>query len=115
MLKKFLIWIGISQLLILFFSIIFYKRIDLLSYINVSFIIGSILILISMAGYVMKGRFFDVVFYSFQHIFSRMTERERRPLSQLVPQNYLLPFTAGVVTILLMLCSLLLYNLSSAS
>ncbi|HLR66889.1 DUF3899 domain-containing protein [Virgibacillus alimentarius] len=110
MYKKLWTWIGVSQLLVLLFSIIFYKRIDFLSYTNVSFIIGSILILSSMLGYVMKGRFFDVVFYSFQHVFSRMTDRDRRPLSELVPQKYYLPFITGVVTILLMLCSLFFYK-----
>lgn len=106
MLKKTLIWIGFTQLLVLLCSVIFYKRLDLLSYTNVSFVIGSIYILISMLGYVMKGRFFDIVFYSFQHFFSRMTDRDREPLSRLVPQNYQLPFLTGLVTILLMLVTL---------
>lgn len=112
MLKKTLIWIGVTQLLVLLCSVIFYKRLDLLSYTNVSFVFASIFILISMAGYVMKGRFFDIVFYSFQHIFSRMTDRDRQPLSQLVPQNYQIPFITGVVTMLLMLGALLFYKMS---
>lgn len=68
--------------------------------------------LYAMAGYVIKGRFFDIVFHSFQHFFSRMSEEERRPLSELVPQKYAIPFIAGAVTILLMLGGLYLYHLS---
>ncbi|CDO04502.1 hypothetical protein BN988_03062 [Oceanobacillus picturae] len=112
MLKKVLWWIVISQLLILLFSFIFYKGINLLSYTNVSFIVGTFFILYSLAGYVLKGRFFDIVFYSFQHFFSRMQDKDRRPLSELVPQNYLIPFIVGVITIAVMLCTLLWYNLS---
>lgn len=110
MFKKTFIWIGMSQALILLLSVMFYKRIDLLSYINVSFIIGSILILISLTGYVINGRFFDIVFFSFQHIFSQLNDKGRRPLSQLVPQSYLLPFTTGIFAILLMLLSLFIYK-----
>ncbi|MBM7600835.1 hypothetical protein JOC34_003249 [Virgibacillus halotolerans] len=109
MLKKTITWIVITQISVLVCAFIFYKRLDLLSYINVSFVIGTIFILISMAGYVMKGRFFDIVFYSFQYFFSRMTERDREPLSRLVPQNYQSPLITGIVTILLMLCALFLY------
>ncbi len=112
MLKKTLIWIGATQLLVLLCMLVFYKQLDLLSYINVSFVIGTMFILISMAGYVARGRFFDIVFYSFQHIFSRMTEKDRQPLSRLVPQSYQLPLITGMVTIALMLCALFIYNLN---
>lgn len=112
MLKKTLIWIGVTQLFVLLCSIIFYKRLDLLSYTNTSFVFGSIFILFSLAGYVMKGRFFDIVFYSFQGFFSRMTDIYRRPLSQLVPQNYHIPFITGLVTLLFMLCALIFYKMS---
>ncbi|MEW9675629.1 DUF3899 domain-containing protein [Lentibacillus sp. L22] len=109
MLKKLAIWVGVSQILILLICFIIYKRIDLLAYINVAFVIGAILILLSMAGYVTKGRFFDIVFYSFQHIFSQMTDKDRRPLSELVPQNYLFPFISGIIAISLMLGALFWY------
>ncbi|GEN89631.1 DUF3899 domain-containing protein [Oceanobacillus sp. FSL W8-0428] len=112
MVKKILIWIGISHLFIFLFCFIFYHRVDLLSYINVSFIIGAALILYAMAGYVIKGRFFDIVFYSFQHFFSRMSDSDRRPLSELVPQKYMIPFITGIITLLLMLGSLFFYQLS---
>ena len=109
MLKKILLWNSITQLLVLLLAMIFYKRADLLAYINVSFIIGTALILIAMAGYVIKGRFFDIIFYSFQHTFSNVTEKDRRPLSRLVPQNYQLPLITGIVTIMFMLLALSLY------
>lgn len=110
MLKKALVWIAITQLLILSGAMVFYKRLDLLSYINVSFVIGFIFVLIAITGFVMKGRFFDVVFYSFQHMFGHMTDNDRQPLSQLIPQNYQIPFITGIVTLLLMLCALYFYQ-----
>ncbi|WP_212926778.1 DUF3899 domain-containing protein [Oceanobacillus sp. J11TS1] len=113
MVKKIFIWVGIIQFLIFLFCFIFYHRIDLLGYINVSFVFGAALLLYALAGYVIKGRFFDIVFYSFQHFFSRMSDSERRPLSELVPQRYALPFITGAVTILLMLGSLYFYHLSA--
>jgi len=109
MLRKILLWNGITQLLILLFTIIFYKSMNLLSYINVSFIIGFAFILLAMIGYVVKGRFFDIIFYSFQNIFGQVKEKDRRPLSHLVPQNYQLPLITGIVTILFMLIALALY------
>lgn len=110
MLKRSFVWIGVTQLLVLAGALVFYRRLDLLAYINVSFIIGFIFVLFALAGIVMKGRFFDVVFYSFQYMFSRMTDRDREPLSQLVPQNYQIPFITGIVTLLLMLCALYFYQ-----
>ncbi|WP_373894111.1 DUF3899 domain-containing protein [Virgibacillus natechei] len=112
MFRKILIWIGSTQLLVLLSSVIFYKRLDLLSYINVSFVFASIFILLSLAGYVMKGRFFDIVFYSFQHFFGQMTDKDRRPLSELVPQSFQIPFITGVVTLLLMFCTLFFYKMT---
>ena len=110
MIKKTGIWIAVTQLLIILSSFIIYKRIGLLSYTNVSFVFGAALILIALAGYVAKGRFFDIVFYSFQHFFSKMNDQTRRPLSELVPQHYHSPFLTGIITILLMLITLVLYQ-----
>jgi len=110
MLKKAFVWIGVTQLLVLLGAMVFYKRLDLLSYINVSFIVGFIFVLIALAGFVMKGRFFDIVFYSFQHMFGRMTDKDREPLSRLVPQNYQIPLITGIVTLVLMLCALYLHQ-----
>ncbi|MFD1066620.1 DUF3899 domain-containing protein [Oceanobacillus locisalsi] len=112
MIKKSLIWIAISQILIVLFSFLFYQNIHLLSYINVSFVTGAALILYAMAGYVVKGRFFDIVFYSFQYFFSRMSNRDRRPLSELAPQHYIIPFITGCTVIVLMLGSLFVYYIS---
>ncbi|MEN1966800.1 DUF3899 domain-containing protein [Lentibacillus sp. N15] len=109
MLKRLLPWLVISQLLILLLCLTVYKQISLLSYTNVSFVIGALLILVSLAGYVTKGRFFDIVFFSFQHFFSSMDDKDRRPLSELVPQSYFFPFLTGIISLLLMLCTLMLY------
>ncbi|MFS0750036.1 DUF3899 domain-containing protein [Oceanobacillus sp. 1P07AA] len=110
MLKKVFLWVGISQLLIILITLLMYKRLDLLSYINVAFVIGSILLLISLTLFVIKGRFFDIVFFSFQNIFSRMEDKDRSPLSKLVPQNYSALFIASIVTIVIMLAALLLQS-----
>ncbi|WP_080871909.1 DUF3899 domain-containing protein [Oceanobacillus timonensis] len=113
MIKKLLIWIATSQILIVLLCFLIYRNIHLLSYINVSFVAGAALILYAMAGYVVKGRFFDIVFYSFQYFFSRMSNRDRRPLSELAPQQYRIPFITGCTAIVFMLGSLCIYYLSS--
>lgn len=110
MLRKSIVWIGVTQALILVSSLVVYKRIDLLSYSNVSFVFGAFLILTALTGYVVKGRFFDIIFYSFQHFSSGLTTKNRRPLSELAPQNYYYPFISGAVTIILMLITLFLYQ-----
>ncbi|MDY0404445.1 DUF3899 domain-containing protein [Virgibacillus sp. 179-BFC.A HS] len=109
-LKKLLIWLASSQLLVILFSFIFYRKIDLLGYINVSFIIGTLLVLAALTGFVIKGRFFDIVFRSFQYVFSRMEDEKRRPLSQLIPQNYQLPFVTGVMMLVFMAVMLIIYQ-----
>lgn len=111
MIKRSLIWTALAQVLIFIFCIIFYQKISLLPYINISFIIGTILILYALAVYVIRGRFFDLTFYSFQYIFSRMSDKERRPLSELAPQKFAVPFTAGTITLILMVIAMLFYQL----
>ncbi|TXL66561.1 DUF3899 domain-containing protein [Cerasibacillus terrae] len=110
-LKKLSIWLGSSQVAIILSSFVFYKEITLLSYINVAFVIGFSLLLIAMGGYVVKGRFFDIVFYSFQHTFGKMENKKRRPLSKLVPQYYKFPFITGIVLLSVVICLLIFYML----
>ncbi|MGE6258498.1 DUF3899 domain-containing protein [Heyndrickxia sporothermodurans] len=109
MLKKYVIWLISSQALIFILSLVTYHSIDLLSYINISFVIGSLLVLFSLTGYVINRGFFDVVFASFQQFFSRMTDSDRRKLSELIPLKYHLPFMTGIITIIIMLSSLFFY------
>ncbi|QQZ08947.1 DUF3899 domain-containing protein [Heyndrickxia vini] len=109
MFKKYVIWVLISQIFVILFSFIFYHSINLLAYINVSFVIGALLILLALTGYIINKGFFDIVFASFQQMFSKMNDEDRRPLSKLIPLRYTLPFTVGLVTIILMIIALFVY------
>lgn len=109
MFKNVLIWLISSQVFVFLLSTIIYHSIDLLAYINVSFVVGSILILLSLTGFIINKGFFDIIFASFQHTFSRVTEKDRRPLSELITFKYHLPFITGMITIVIMLGALLMY------
>ncbi|MGW9606823.1 DUF3899 domain-containing protein, partial [Heyndrickxia sporothermodurans] len=107
--KKYVIWVIVSQIVVFLFSLVFYHSIHLLAYINVSFVVGALLILIALTGYIINKGFFDIVFASFQQMFSKINDEERRPLSKLIPLRYHLPFTVGLVTIVLMIIALFVY------
>ncbi|MFD2209832.1 DUF3899 domain-containing protein [Virgibacillus halophilus] len=107
--KKNIIWIVSSQAFILLLCKVVYNNFHLLSYINISFTVSILLILISLGGIVTKARFFDIVFYSFQSFFSGMKNRGREPLSKLIPQNYDVPLITGAVDLCLMSAALVLY------
>lgn len=109
LMKKITIWIVSSQAIILLLCKVIYHNFGLLSYINVSFTVSILLVLISLGGIVTKARFFDIVFYSFQSFFSGMKNRKREPLSKLIPQHYHLPLITGVVDLCVMSAALLVY------
>ncbi|MGE8203335.1 DUF3899 domain-containing protein [Heyndrickxia sp. NPDC080065] len=109
MFKKYTIWFIASQIFVFLLSFIVYHSIDLLSYINVSFVVGFLLLLLSLTGYIINRGFFDIVFSSFQNIFSRMTDSDRRKLSELIPLKYHLPFFTAIFMLLVMFCALLGY------
>ncbi|WP_440705881.1 DUF3899 domain-containing protein [Heyndrickxia oleronia] len=109
MFRKYSIWLIATQLLIFILSLITYHSINLLTYINISFIVGFLYLLLSLTVFVVNKGFFDVVFASFQHVFSRMTDKDRRPLSKLITFRYNYLFVTGSITLIIMLCALVIY------
>lgn len=87
-LKKRILILAISQLVILAVSFIFYHELTLLSYINISFYFSSLLLLSALLIHTIHSGFFDVVSKSFNLIFSRREEKrnfhEIPSLSELV-------------------------------
>ncbi|GER65738.1 DUF3899 domain-containing protein [Weizmannia acidilactici] len=109
MFKKLVYWFLSSQLLVFICSFTFYKRIDLLCYINTSFTIGALLIFFSLSVFMLRTGFFDAFFYGFQRLSSRF-DGEVRPLSKLVSIHVQMPFLTGVVMMIFMAIALFLQS-----
>lgn len=112
MLKKLVCWLLASQLLVLLFSFLVYKRIDLLSYINTSFTIGALLILFAASVIMARTGFFDAFVYGFQRMSSKFNEEDVRPLSKLVTLRVSVPLLTGVFMMVLMAIALFLQSSS---
>ncbi|MED1472081.1 DUF3899 domain-containing protein [Bacillus salipaludis] len=101
------------QLLIIFLSLIFYQKISLLSYINISFYISFALLLFSLLLFTVKTGFFDAIAKSFNFTATRGKEKrslaEIPSLSEMVTINQK-PFVFhGIITGFLMLIALGFY------
>ncbi|AEH52885.1 MULTISPECIES: DUF3899 domain-containing protein [Heyndrickxia] len=112
MFKKLVCWFLASQLLVLLFSFLVYKRIDLLSYINTSFTIGALLILFAASVLMARTGFFDAFIYGFQRMSSKFNEGDVRPLSKLVTLRVSVPLLTGVFMMVLMAIALFLQSSS---
>lgn len=100
--------------LIIFILMFFSNSISVLSYINNSFYISSLLLLISLAIFTVNTGFFDVVTKSFRLIFAgkdvtRETEDEMRPLSQIITIKYSPLLFVGFINLALCLAALFFY------
>ncbi len=100
--------------LIIFILMFFSNSISLLSYINKSFYITSLLLFISLAIFTVNTGFFDVVTKSFRLIFAgkdvtRETVDEMRPLSQIITINYSPLLFIGFINLALCLAALFFY------
>jgi hypothetical protein len=111
--RKKIIIITIFQISIFVFSFIFYHKISLLSYINISFYLSAALLLTSLLVYTVHSGFFDVIFRSFNLAFSRGDAKRKwddiPALSDLVSVNNRPLLFYGLVNGVLMLIALFIY------
>lgn len=87
---------------------------SLLNYINKSFYLSSLLLLLSLAIFTVNTGFFDTVTKSFRLIFggkdvTRETVEEMRPLSKIVTVNYSSLTFVGIFDLILCLLALFFY------
>jgi Domain of unknown function (DUF3899) len=110
--KKRALLVALTQFAILIFSFIFYRKISLISYINISFYISSALLLISLLVYTIQSGFYDVIGKSFNLVFSKDRKRnfkEIPSLSEMVTFDNRPLLFHGLVTGLFMVFALVAY------
>ncbi|MCM3663041.1 DUF3899 domain-containing protein [Mesobacillus subterraneus] len=107
-----------SQLLVFGLSLVYYRELSLLNYINISFYIASILLFISLIVFTVNSGFFDAISYSFRNVFTSKDNEgkkesfdEMTPLSELVTINTQPLLAVGLLDFILMLAALYLYYL----
>jgi hypothetical protein len=105
-----------SQLLVFGLSLVFYRELSLINYINISFYIASILLFISLIVFTVNSGFFDAISYSFRIVFTSKDNDDRKksfdemtPLSELVTINTQPLLVIGLLDFILMLAALFLY------
>ena len=103
-----------SQIAISLISFILFQKFTLLTYINISFYLGSLFIFLSLIFFTVKSGFFDFVTKSFRLIFAGrdVTKKqvdEMLPLSKVISFNYSSLFLNGVLVTLFMLVALYFY------
>ncbi|WP_252503043.1 DUF3899 domain-containing protein [Sporosarcina sp. Marseille-Q4943] len=112
--KKIALNIIVNQLLILLFVLIFYKKLTILDYINVSFYIGASYLFIGILVLILQSGFFDFFSTSMKkvlyrkHIQSEITTM--RPPSEVVTMKASFFFRSGMPIILFMLVALFFYS-----
>lgn len=105
---------------ILLCSLILYKKITLISFINLSFYVSSLLILFSLLVFVVQKGFFDGISYGFRKLFKRNNkdpfgsyeqEEEILPLSEMIRISFSPLLISGLILLLLMLIGLWIYSI----
>ncbi|MBS4172043.1 DUF3899 domain-containing protein [Bacillus sp. FJAT-49736] len=114
MIKKIIWWFFPSQILVFLLSFIKYHTVGLLQYINISFIIGGILLFISISVYLLNTGFFDVTTEGFRRVFNRNKLKkeeldEMRPMSELITFNYIPMLVNALIMLIIMAIALLFY------
>lgn len=104
----------ITEIMVILLSFLVYKEISLISFINMSFYVGSVIIFLSLLLITIKGGFFDTITQSFRLFFlGRKVPKEEiknmPPLSQIVKLNIFPYFLNGIIVIVLMLIALYYY------
>ncbi|MDQ0153896.1 DUF3899 domain-containing protein [Robertmurraya andreesenii] len=97
------------------FSFIFFNEMSLLSYINISFYIGSLFIFVSLLFFTVKSGFFDAVTKSFRDVFARKNAAKKDVQEMLLPSEMIsfniFPYLVnGLLIILTMLVALSIYG-----
>lgn len=103
------------EVVIFLTSLILYREISLLHYINISFYIGGLFIILCLLFFTVQSGFFDVVTKSFRRVFAgkdvtKQEVEEMTPLSQVITFNYSPLFITGLCVLISMLIALLLYS-----
>ncbi|MDW0117250.1 DUF3899 domain-containing protein [Sporosarcina thermotolerans] len=113
--KRIVINVIVSQLLIILLLFVLNGEATLLDYINVSFNIGSALLFMGLAVLVFQSGFFDFFSTSMKKVFYRKHVQEdimtMRPPSEVITIKPNFFFRLGVPVILLMLVALLVYSI----
>lgn len=106
-----------SQIAIFVISLILYRNISLLHYINLSFYLSLLCIMFSLTIFTINTGFFDVTDRSFRRLLfaKRGVSKEHieqiRPLSEMITFNYLPLLISGILTFTCMLTALFFYYL----
>jgi hypothetical protein len=105
----------ILQLLIFITSLLYYNKVNLKHYIDISFYFTSVLLLSGLLIYIISSGFFDVVTKGFSKAFSRDNENtkiaEITPLSKLISISLKPLILYGLLLGLCMAIALLVYYL----
>ncbi|WP_033541900.1 DUF3899 domain-containing protein [Planococcus sp. CAU13] len=112
--KKILMWILLVQAAIFLTIIIRPEDLSLLSYINTSFVYGGILVFFGAWIFVVQTGAFDIFTVSMRKFFQRkstLEDDEMRLPSEIIPFSASPLLIIGIVTILMMGISLLIYEL----
>lgn len=107
-----------SQILVFLISLIYYKELSLLNYINISFYIASIMLFTSLLVLTVNSGFFDAMSYSFRSVFASTENGEKKrkieemtPLSEMVAIDTNPLVAVALLNFILMLAGLFIYYL----
>ncbi|AYC29009.1 DUF3899 domain-containing protein [Paenisporosarcina cavernae] len=110
-----LVFFGILEVIIAISMLLYYKNFSLLSYINVSFVVGGIVFLLGIFVYVVAGGFFDIFTKSIRDVFTRRHQEEdmlnMRLPSQVIDFSAVPFFQIGGTILLTMVVALVVYYL----
>ncbi|MDQ0217528.1 DUF3899 domain-containing protein [Peribacillus cavernae] len=113
--KRIFIWMAVVLILVFLFSLIFFREISLLHFIDISFYISGGLLTLSLLTMVIQKGFFDAIFFSFRTVFEssrdRQLKEEKTPLSELISFRYNSCLMVGLFLLLIMLAALFFYYL----
>lgn len=111
-LKKNFLWTFVVLFLVFLLSLVIYREISLLHFINLSFYVSGGLLMLSLLTLVIQKGFFDAIFLSFRSILERGDNKdEETPLSALISYKYNTLLSVGLLLLLIMLGALFLYYL----
>ncbi|WP_052353766.1 DUF3899 domain-containing protein [Neobacillus jeddahensis] len=114
-LKKKLIFLTLTQIVIFIISFIYHRKISLLSYIDISFFFTAAFLLSALLLYTIHSGFYDAISRSFNLFFSFSRDKEKKKfdeiprLSEMVTINEKPLLFHGMMNGLLMLIALLVY------
>ncbi|WP_180954574.1 DUF3899 domain-containing protein [Bacillus sp. V5-8f] len=110
--KKTFFWTATSIFLVLLLSVLLYRELSLLHFINLTFYIAGGLLSVSLLAMVTQKGFFDAIFLSFRTVLDRTDNKEeKKPLSKLISFDYSTLFSVGISLLVIMLAALSLYYL----